>query len=141
LSFIKFSTTSSQQTLKQKQMKKVTLLTQSTYYLLTGIWPVIHLRSFMAVTGPKTDIWLVKMVALLTIAVGIQMLADLNTKQSSLRLPVAAALSFLVIDTYYALKGMISKIYLGDAAVQLVFVLALTLLWRKKILRNQNRNL
>lgn len=119
-------------------MRKITLLTQSTYYLLTGIWPVIHLSSFMAVTGSKTDIWLVKMVALLTIAISIQLIAHINNKQSFPALAVATALSFFVIDSHYALKGTISKIYLGDAAVQLAFVLALTLLWRKKILNDRH---
>lgn len=124
--------TSSEATVKTKQMRKFTLLTQSTYYLLTGIWPVIHLPSFMAVTGSKTDIWLVEMVALLTIAISIQLIAHINYKQSSPTLAVTTALSFLVIDSHYALNGTISKIYLGDAAVQLAFLIALILLWLKK---------
>ncbi|VTR52312.1 Uncharacterised protein [Sphingobacterium thalpophilum] len=44
---------------------------QGIYYCLTGIWPVIHISSFMAVTGPKTDLWLVKMVGLLSLAIGL----------------------------------------------------------------------
>ena len=30
---------------------------QSAYYGLTGTWPILHLASFEAVTGPKTDDW------------------------------------------------------------------------------------
>lgn len=32
------------------------------YYLMTGIWPLLHIRSFVWMTGPKTDRWLVKAV-------------------------------------------------------------------------------
>ena len=35
---------------------------QAAYYTLTGIWPIVHRRSFEAVTGRKTDYWLVQMV-------------------------------------------------------------------------------
>lgn len=30
------------------------------YFLLTGIWPLVHRRSFERVTGPKSDYWLVQ---------------------------------------------------------------------------------
>jgi hypothetical protein len=43
---------------------------QAAYYCLTGIWPLLHLASFEAVTGPKTDDWLVKMVGLLAAVIG-----------------------------------------------------------------------
>jgi hypothetical protein len=32
-------------------------LVQGVYFLLTGVWPIVHLPSFLAVTGPKTDLW------------------------------------------------------------------------------------
>jgi hypothetical protein len=38
------------------------LALQALYYLATGLWPLVHLPSFEAVTGPKTDDWLVHMV-------------------------------------------------------------------------------
>src|SRR5688500_15920806 len=31
------------------------LWVQGTYYLLTGIWPLVSIRTFQLVTGPKTD--------------------------------------------------------------------------------------
>ena len=36
------------------------LLAQSVYYVSTGVWPIVHLRSFMALTGRKRDTWLVQ---------------------------------------------------------------------------------
>jgi hypothetical protein len=46
------------------------LAVQSAYYLLTGLWPLVHLPSFEAITGPKTDDWLVHMVGLLACVIG-----------------------------------------------------------------------
>lgn len=45
-----------------------------TYYVVTGLWPLIHLTSFEAVTGPKTDDWLVHMVGLLAASIGLALL-------------------------------------------------------------------
>ncbi len=35
---------------------------QGLYLLLTGMWPLVHYRSFEWVSGPKVDDWLVKCV-------------------------------------------------------------------------------
>jgi hypothetical protein len=29
---------------------------QGAYFLVTGVWPLVHMPSFLAVTGPKTDL-------------------------------------------------------------------------------------
>jgi hypothetical protein len=34
-------------------------LVQGAFYVATGVWALVDLDSFMAVTGPKTDLWLV----------------------------------------------------------------------------------
>lgn len=43
---------------------------QGLFYLATGVWPLIHIDSFLAVTGSKTDLWLVYTVGLLVSVVG-----------------------------------------------------------------------
>jgi hypothetical protein len=45
-------------------------LAQGAYYLLTGVWPLVSIGSFQRVTGPKTDLWLVKTVGLLISVIG-----------------------------------------------------------------------
>ncbi len=35
---------------------------QGLYYTVSGLWPLISLRTFTLVTGPKVDLWLVKTV-------------------------------------------------------------------------------
>ena len=51
------------------------LLAQGLYYVLSGLWPLAHMRSFTAVTGPKTDLWLVKTAGLLIASIGASLLA------------------------------------------------------------------
>src|SRR4051794_2064938 len=43
----------------------------SAYYFATGLWPIVHLRSFVALTGPKRDTWLVQTFGALVAATGV----------------------------------------------------------------------
>src|SRR5690606_23730687 len=87
---------------------------------ISGIWPLLHMPSFMQVTGGKHDIWLVKMVGLLSISIGLALII----KRYSF-LGFFAALSFIGIDLHYTANGTISNAYLVDAVLQLAFVGAL----------------
>jgi hypothetical protein len=98
---------------------------QGLYYLLTGLWPIIHLASFEAVTGPKTDDWLVRMVGLLASVIGATLLFAArrgNRGIEILVLAVGSALAFATVDIVYALRGRISAIYLADAIIELALV-------------------
>lgn len=104
------------------------LRAQGIYYVLTGLWPVVHVASFEAITGPKVDDWLVKMVGLLVAVIGGTLfLASQRANQTLeiLSLAVSSALAFTVIDVWYALSGRISSIYLADAAAEIAIVLFL----------------
>jgi hypothetical protein len=102
---------------------------QAVYYGVTGLWPVVHLPSFEAVTGPKTDDWLVHMVGLLAVAIGAGLgVAVARNRARTLEVTVlaaAAALAFAGIDLWYSLSGQIRLIYLADAAVELVLLAGL----------------
>lgn len=107
------------------------LRTQGIYYVLTGLWPVIHMPSFEAITGPKVDDWLVKMVGLLAFVIGGTLILASQRANRSLEvlwLAVTSALAFAMIDVWYALNGRISPIYLADAAVEIAIVLLLVTL-------------
>lgn len=107
------------------EFSRIILTVQSVHYLLTGLWPLVHVNSFMEVTGYRTDLWLVKTVSVLTVAIAIAFIVDLWSKESSTAiaiLSVIAAMGFLGIDLYYCLTDEIHPIYLVDAVVQLAFV-------------------
>jgi hypothetical protein len=105
------------------------LAIQSAYYGITGIWPILHLRSFEAATGPKVDDWLVHMVGLLALAIGVVLGAA--TVRSRVRTPevallaITTAAAFAAIDLRYGLTGRIPPVYLADAGVQIFFIAGL----------------
>jgi uncharacterized membrane protein SirB2 len=104
---------------------RLVLTVQAVYYLITGIWPILHMASFEAVSGPKTDDWLVRMVALLVVVIGATLWVAVRRRTWSREIRVLAigsALAFAAIDIRYALGGRISPIYLADAGVELAIV-------------------
>jgi hypothetical protein len=100
-------------------------LIQSIYYILTGFWAQAGIESFMAVTGPKTDIWLVKTVGVLIIVIGITLLIARIRKHYNYEIVLMAmgvALGLAIIDIHYVFIGRISPIYLLDAVVGLALL-------------------
>lgn len=114
-------------------MFRITILAQVTYYFITGLWPIIHISSFMAVTGPKNDLWLVRMVALLSLSISLALLMALMDRIKPRFLAWGTAVSFLSIDCIYVTNQTISPVYLADAAVQLIFILMLIITHRKAL--------
>jgi hypothetical protein len=106
---------------RDSKLTRLVLSCQAVYYLVTGIWPVLSLRTFEAVTGPKTDGWLVRMVGLLAAVIGATIGVAARRGRPTpelLVLSFGSALAFAAIDLIYALRGVISPIYLADAALQ-----------------------
>ena len=102
----------------------------AAYYGITGTWPLIHMRSFEAVTGLKTDRWLVHMVGALALANGLALAAALTRREFGVEtytLALGSIAAFTAIDVIYVSRGTIGQIYLGDAAVELLFGAALCL--------------
>lgn len=102
-------------------LTRLVLSCQAVYYFITGVWPVLSLRTFEAVTGPKVDGWLVQMVGLLAAVIGATIgVAAWRGRRTPelLVLAFGSALAFAAIDLLYALGGVIAPIYLGDAALQ-----------------------
>jgi hypothetical protein len=96
------------------------------YYLASGLWPLLSLRSFERVTGPKTDDWLVRTVGMLAAAVGSVLLIRSRGGQPSPdpALGIASASAFAVTDVVHVARGTISPVYLADAIVELALVAA-----------------
>lgn len=100
---------------------RLLLTGQGVYYVLTGIWPLVSMSTFESVTGPKTDDWLVHTVGVLAAVIGATLLSGARRpSRVVVTLAVLSALAFAAIDLVYALAGVISSIYLADAAVELV---------------------
>jgi hypothetical protein len=95
--------------------------------LIGGLWPLLHLHSFEAVFGPKTDRWLVKTVSGLLIVNGLTQLGTTSSLASiaqARRLGVGTAAVLAGIDLTYVPMGRISKMYLIDATVEISWIIA-----------------
>jgi hypothetical protein len=100
---------------------------QGMYFLATGVWPLVSIGTFEMVTGPKTDDWLVKTVGVLIIVTSAVLLrAALSGKPSDDTIIIGAgmAAALMFIDLIYVSQNTILAIYLADAVLELIFVVA-----------------
>jgi hypothetical protein len=99
---------------------------QAGYYLSTGIWPLLNRSSFEAVTGPKTDFWLVRTVGLLAASIGAGLYVgtrgEAEPSAEMRATAIAAAVSFGAIDLVEVTRRRISPVYLLDAAAHSVLL-------------------
>ena len=94
---------------------------QGVSYVVGGGWPLLHMRSFEAVTGPKLDEWLERTTAGIMVAIGLGELwaarrDEVTPSLAAIGAGTAATLGF--VSAYYASRGRIRKIYLADAAFE-----------------------
>lgn len=104
----------------------------AAYLVATGVWPLVHRRSFEAVTGPKEDFWLVRTVGGLAAAVGASLgLAVVRGRRSpeTVALALGSGLVFGLADLRAARTE--SRIYLGDVALQLALAPAWLAAWTR----------
>ena len=97
-------------------------MVQAAYFLLTGLWPILNVDSFQAVTGNKFDLWVVYTVgALVSIIGSTLLLAGLNRRLTTeiAFLAIASAAALAAIDVIFVVRGVISWVYLVDAAAEI----------------------
>ena len=105
--------------------ERVMALGQGLFYLASGLWPVVHLKSFEKVTGPKTDDWLVKTVGSLIAITGAALTHSALSRDPTKELPedlkwIAAGEALVLggISLLYSTRGRISRVYLLDTFVE-----------------------
>lgn len=106
---------------------RLVALVQGIVYVLTGVWPLVHMASFLAVTGPKTDLWLVNTVGVLVAVIGAVLLTAVGRGLPRIEirlLGAASAAALAAIDIYYVTAGVIWPIYLADAVFEIVLAAA-----------------
>lgn len=106
---------------------RLVALVQGVVYVLTGVWPLVHMKSFLAVTGPKTDLWLVNTVGVLVAVIGAVLLTAVGRGLPRMEirlLGAASAAALAAIDIYYVTAGVIWPVYLVDAIFEIVLAAA-----------------
>jgi hypothetical protein len=108
-------------------MRRFMASLQGVYFLITGMWPLLHMDSFLAVTGPKTDVWLVQIVGALVCVPAVLLLRAARSIESTDRITVTIACAFSAVllsaDLAFVARGDIAPIYLADAALEALFLL------------------
>jgi len=100
-------------------------LAQGLYYAATGVWPLVSIGTFQKVTGPKTDLWLVKTVGVLVSVTGVVLMTAGCRRQTAPEIPLLAAGSaagLAAIDITYVAKKRISPIYLLDVLAEVALI-------------------
>jgi hypothetical protein len=122
-----------------RKLYRVLLWVQGVYTLLTALWGLIDIDSFMAVTGPKTDIWLVKTVSVILVAIGVALFSFLWVQSDPLPailLGLLTSAGLAAIDFYYSGREVISWVYALDGIAEALFTLVwLYLLSQRKVLQ------
>lgn len=102
-------------------------LIQGIYFFITLIWPVIHIESFMWVTGWKADIWLVKTVSALLLPYALICFWIAFKRQLISLLiiltMIVTGLGLATVEIYYYLNGSIRWVYFVDALLQMIFLI------------------
>lgn len=115
---------------------------QGVYFLATLVWPVIAIESFMAVTGSKVDIWLVKTVsALLLPYTVICFWTAFNARINFIVVltMVLACWGLAIVELYYYLNEVIRWVYGVDALLQILFSFWWIRLWTKLKINNYEK--
>ncbi|WEV24304.1 hypothetical protein OYE22_03130 [Streptomyces sp. 71268] len=97
------------------------------FNVVGGLWPLLHLRSFERVFGPKHDRWLQRTTGGLLVSTGLAQLAAASAPQGAAharRVGLGTALTLLAIDLVYVPKGRIRPTYLWDAAMEAGWITA-----------------
>ena len=99
---------------------------QAVFYVGTGVWPLLHRRSFEWVTGRKTDFWLAQTVGVTVTTIGVGLAHALLRRRGvppELRTVAAtSAAGLALVDFWFVARGRISRIYLADAAAEVALV-------------------
>ena len=98
---------------------------QGAYFVVSGAWALVHIESFQRVTGPKTDLWLVKTVGALLVGIGAALILAGTRQQfdpAVVLIAMASAAALLGVELVYVPKRVISPIYLVDAAIEAGFL-------------------
>jgi hypothetical protein len=121
--------------MRSLDMKDPAVLGQAhgAFNVIAGLWPLLSLRSFEAIFGPKADRWLEYTVAGLLVTNGCTQIsaARRGDTATSAWLGVGTASTLLTIDLVFVPRGTIRWTYLLDAAMEVGLIAS----WKRALSR------
>ena len=110
-------------------------LAQGIYYLLRGLWSLLHLGAVETLTETRHDLWLSQEVGALVLVIGAALCLAAYRRAGSPEIMVIAlgsALGMGIIETIFILHSRISALYLLDVIIQFGLVAFWVYGWRRK---------
>jgi hypothetical protein len=107
-------------------------LAQALYFIVTGLWPILSMATFEAVTGPKFDTWLAKTVGALVTVISLVLVLAALRRSITLEIVVLAigsALALAIVDVVYVVERIIRPVYLIDAVAQALLIALWIAVW------------
>jgi hypothetical protein len=97
---------------------------QGVFNIVGGLWPLLSIRSFEAVYGPKVDKWLEYTVGGLLVTIGVAQASSRtpSDREVARRLGIGTAATLLAIDLIFVPRGRIRATYLQDAVCELAWL-------------------
>jgi hypothetical protein len=104
---------------------RLLLIVQGFYTFITALWAIVDIDSFMDITGPKTDIWLVKTLSIVLVAVGLTLVSHLKEPDKpvlpAIILGCLTSVGLAIIDFFYSSRNTISFVYATDGIIEVAF--------------------
>ena len=110
-------------------------LAQGIYYLLRGLWSLLHLGSIEAQTEIHHNLWLSEEVGALVLVIGAALCLAAYRRQGSPEILVVAlgsALGMSLVELLFVLHRRISAFYLIDVCIQFALVALWIYGWRAR---------
>lgn len=110
---------------------------QGIYWVVTGLWPLLHRSSFESINGPKVDFWLVELVGLLLAVCGATMILARARRRLTPEIgamAIGATVVIILLTIVYVAKQRIPATYLIDVGVEVVLLAGWIrwLIWRPR---------
>jgi hypothetical protein len=100
----------------------IAALAQGAFYTISGLWPIVHYRSFERITGHTNQRGLARAVGVVVASIGVALIAGAFDRQSrALRwLGIGSAAALAAVDSVFATRGngRMRRVYLADAAAE-----------------------
>ena len=118
-------------TLDRWRLLRLVIGLQGLYYLVAGLWPLLHLRSFVWVFGEQRDRFQLDVSAALLIAIGAILLlaAARRVRPDGLLVSLGAASAVALALAELKHAGAIRPVTWIDFAVELLFAVALAVIY------------
>lgn len=122
------------------RLLRLILGVQGLYYVVTGLWPFLHLRSFLWVVGPKLDRFQLSVTAALIVAIGTSLLAAAvrsRPSASAAVLSIGSALAFIAVDLRF--RPILRAPNWVDFALEVGFAFACALAYLAAVWQERRR--